>query len=347
MLGLAFTSLAGASSGSFPPPGRIVYTVAEQSPGVSPYTLFTARTDGTGVTQLTSPGPRGDIQARWSPDGKQVAFTRVEADGVYSSIWIVSADGTEAHLIAAGGYAEHPKWSPDGRWVAYQVQNAFGTGGGRDDTTYELWIVRPDGSGDRPLDASAENASSQPFIGNGNGWAWSPDGKRIAFVYNADPDADLEKHVVAVLNIATGDKRVLTSGSYPVWSPDGKSLVVTDRCRLWLVPAKGGTRTALTPRVKDADQWQCQSDLAWSPDGRWIAWTANDGSRLSVVNPRVRRETRVYPIRAAAVRWPRDCRRLFFYQRPDRDSVGWIVHGARGIPRFADLPARTYADWHC
>ena len=101
---------------------------------------------------------------------------------------------------------------------------AFGTGGGRDDTTYDLWIVRPDGSGDSALDAGAVYGSSEEFIGNGNGWAWSPDSKQIAFVYNDKPvESDLDGHVVAVLNIATGDKRVLTTGSYPVWSPNGKA----------------------------------------------------------------------------------------------------------------------------
>ncbi len=348
MFGLVLTALAAASSGSFPPPGKVVYTVATPSPGVAPYTLFTARTDGTGVTQLTSPGPRRDFEARWSPDGQRVAFTRVEPDGVYSTIWVVNADGSEAHLVGEGGYAEHAQWSPDGRWIAYQVQGAFGTGGGRDDTTYDLWIVRPDGSGDRALDAGAAYGSSEPFIGYGNGWAWSPDSKQIAFVYNDEPvESDLGGHVVAVLNIATGNKRMRTTGSYPVWSPDGKSLVVTDRCRLWLMPVKGGKRTPLTPRTKN--NYECQSDLAWSPDGRSIAWTEGDANALwfSVVTPEGRHESRVRPISAAAVRWPRDCQRLFFYQSRYVGRVGWIVHGARGAPRFARPPARTYADWHC
>ena len=166
-LGFHFAGRCGV--GSFPPPGKIAYTVATPSSGVAPYTLFTARTDGTGVTRLTSPGLRRDIEARWSPDGERVAFTRVEPDGVYSTIWVVNADGSEAHLVGENGYAEHPQSSPDGRWIAYQAQGAFGTGGGRDDTTYDLWIVRPDGSGDRALDAGAMYGSQSRSSGTATG----------------------------------------------------------------------------------------------------------------------------------------------------------------------------------
>ena len=272
------------------------------------------------------------------------------------------------HPVSEGpSYAEHPaQWSPDGRWIAYQEQTAWGSGGARDDTSYELWIVRPDGSGERALDAGAVYGSSEEFIGNGNGWAWSPDSKQIAFVYNDKPvESDLESHVVAVLNIATGSKRVLTTGFYPAWSPDGKQIAVANRCRLWLVPAKGGKRTALTPRSKN----RCDSDLAWSPDRRWIASTATFATNqeeweesLYTTSPNGKRRSReALLIRPGSVRWPSNCGRLFFYRSlsmvtlsdpsdPNSDiiaSAGWIVHGPKGAPRFAVLPARKDADWHC
>ena len=57
---LGFASLAGASSGSFPPPGKMVYTAATPSSGDLSHALFTARTDGTGSVQITG-GPGWDI----------------------------------------------------------------------------------------------------------------------------------------------------------------------------------------------------------------------------------------------------------------------------------------------
>jgi Tol biopolymer transport system component len=352
ILTLAFVAIAGAASGSSPPPGKIVYSVATPDEGqLESHPLLTALSDGTGVTQITNRGPGWDVEARWSPDGARVAFTRVEPNGLGSTVWVVNADGAEPHPVSDGpSSAEHPRWSPDGGWIAFQDQSAFGTGGARDNTTYDLWIVRPDGSGLRGLDAAAAFGGSELFIGYGNAWSWSPDGKLIAYVDNdasGGGDEDEERATVVVLNVKTGRKHVLGSGSYPVWSPDGREVAFVDRCRLWLVPARGGKRMPLTPRTKGS----CHSDLAWSPDGRWIASTVTKAAggetvSLFVVTPDGKRPSRVRSIRAAAVRWPRDCEQLFFYEGHDVGWVGWIVHGAGGAPRFARLD-RRYADWRC
>ena len=225
----------------------------------------------------------------------------------------------------------------------------------RDDSGYELWIARPDGSGLRSLDVGGEFGDSEPLITYGNGWAWSPDSKRIAFVHAFVNDGE-DPLTINILNLATGGKRRLTIGTYPVWSPDGGRIAFVDRCRIWLIPAKGGKRKPITPRPTGN---KCISDLRWSPDGRWIAATASSGNGVDgdplVARSDGKRQYEARLIRPAAVRWPRDCTRLFFYPVPhlDLDVVpgGWIVHGPRGLPRFAPLPAGTYeesqVDWHC
>ena len=69
-------------------------------------------------------------------------------------------------------------------------------------------------------------------------------------------------------------------------SPDGQTLAIDALGRIWVLPAEGGTTTALTDPVGDARQ------PVWSPDGGRIAfqayWDGNyhiwavssDGSRL-------------------------------------------------------------------
>jgi TolB protein len=355
-------TVAGASAESFPPPGRIVYPAATPSLGRETGSLFAAAADGTGDRQITTNPSSWDVDARWSPDGTQVAFTRIGLGEVSSSVWVVNADGTNAHPVSGEvsqpvsgelSFAQHPKWSPDGRWIAFQQQTEIGPRGGPDDSGYHLWLVRPDGSGLKSLDAGA-NSCDSGFLGydNGNAWDWSPDSTHIAFTHqNQGRTCEPSPPAINVLDLDTGGTRRVTTGSYPVWSPDGTRLAFVNRRRIWLIPAKGGKRTPITPRPTEST---FPTDLDWSPDGRWIAASDSDTTVPLVTRPDGRYQHQALQIRPASVRWPRDCKHLFFYRMTPyaRHAMpGWIVHGPRGIPRFAPVTRRVFvgsqADWHC
>jgi TolB protein len=346
-------TVAGASPESFPPPGRIVYGAATPSLGADSRSLFTAAPDGTGARQITTNPSGWDVDARWSPDGTQVVFTRIGPGGFSSSVWVVNADGTNAHPVSGEpSFAQHPKWSPDGRWIAFQQQTGVGPRGFPDETGYALWLVRPDGSGLRSLDAGANSCDSGFFgYGNGNAWDWSPDSRRIAFTHqNAARTCDQRPPTIDVLDLITGGKRRLTTGSYPAWSPDGTRLALVDRCRIWLISATGDRRHPIMSRPRD----DCLADLDWSPDGRWIAATTSSQSFPLVATSDGKRQHHARLIPAAAVRWPPDCKWLFLYRMPPDNAAagwGWIVHGPKGVPRLAPVPARaivgSQADWRC
>ncbi len=134
-------------------------------------------------------------------------------------------------------------------------------------------------------------------------WKWvydpqiSPDGKQIAYVVKSvDQDAGEYRHAIWVVPAdgTIGDARRFTYGPKndhsPRWSPDGKWLAfVSDRegpagkdkkeekekgrgkPQIWLMPADGGEAHQLTYMKHGA------SDPVWSPDGRYLAFTAQTG----------------------------------------------------------------------
>jgi len=163
-------SVTGRSPALSPDGKRIVYSV-------DPYPvarLMVAELDGTHLLQLTD-GSSPVWLGRWSPDGKQIAFTWREKSGA-SDVWVMNADGTErrqiSHIPAAEGHVEWPAWSPDGRRFAVQVGRYS-----KQENTAHIWIV----------DAAAGTArklavQDQPYLDETP--SWFPDGKRIAFQSN-------------------------------------------------------------------------------------------------------------------------------------------------------------------
>ena len=193
-------------------------------------TIVKLRPDGTGERAIV---PNGEAPF-WSPDGRAIAFTRIEPDGE-AAVYVATAEGRSLKRIVSGrGFS----WSPDGTTIAF-----YATGGG-------VYGVTPKGTNRRRLLSS-----------NAYGATWSPDGGRLAFtdccvssgsalvVSGADGS---NARVVTEMRAASATSRSIT------WSPDGTLLAfgarafdstvdsgVTDG--VYVVPATGGTPKNLTP----------------------------------------------------------------------------------------------------
>jgi TolB protein len=110
----------------------------------------------------------------WSPDGKQVAFTR--RDDNWLNVWIMSADGSGpkqvSHVSHGEGNAQFPAWSPDGKRLVLQV-----SGGSKDKAIAHIWMIDlASGSAQKLGSHDAAYLDETP--------SWFPDGKRIAFQSN-------------------------------------------------------------------------------------------------------------------------------------------------------------------
>ncbi len=106
--------------------------------------------------------------------------------------------------------------------------------------------------------------------------AFSPDGGRLAFVWNGEKG---DNYDVYVKELPTGTPLRLTTNPdaevNPCWSPDGQELAfvryVDSKREIYVIPATGGTERLLhTAGMGPPDP---SSPLAWSPDGAWLAFS--------------------------------------------------------------------------
>ena len=171
-----------------------------------------------------------------SPDGSRIAY------GSDRSIMVSSRNGTEARTIAAGF---QPAWSPDGQRIAFHKLNVDG-----------LWLVNPDGSGERRLTTNRDRDA-----------AWSPDGRKLA---TTRWSSSLGRWSVTVMEADGTGAQTLADGYQPTWSPDSESIAYTRHDRadeeLRVIRADGtGDRSVTDNLVNDYSP-------DWSPDGSRIAF---------------------------------------------------------------------------
>jgi TolB protein len=236
--------------------------------------------DGSGATQLTSGLTSLWSPLSWSPDGSRLAITRGPAnfpnDREDIDIYLVSADGSGAVSVIQNPQSDFaPQWSPDGSRIAFT---------GLRSANNALYAINPDGTGLTTLGwEGGRDAGS---------YAWSPDGSRVAyFSVSRLRDDDYRDEVRVVGADSSNEKTILAleRPEQPVyfdlaWSPDGTRLIFTsthegsaDGSRqvymMW-VDGSGLTRITNGPEDHTAPHW--------SPDGKWLAFTANQGRAKNI-----------------------------------------------------------------
>jgi dipeptidyl aminopeptidase/acylaminoacyl peptidase len=196
---------------------------------------------------------RAVAEVALSPDGAHVAYgvTTHEAPGRPGrQLFVMTRAGGRSVRLGGTDHASSPAWSPDGALIAFR-----GTAGGR----RGLVVSRPDGTGLRFL-AEMEGTNS-PLTFEGRAIAWSPDGRRLAFV-SATPGPETA--------LATGDPVVITRYLYKPDAGEGLTRFNDNRRRhIFLVDVAGGPARALTSGDRE------EHSIDFSPDGREIAFVSN------------------------------------------------------------------------
>ena len=189
--------------------------------------LYTLPAAGGELKPLTD-GMAWDYQARYSPDGRFIAF--ISDRNGNDNIWIMNADGTGARAVTKEKKFNFgsPAWSPDGQYVAARRWGAYPLDSYLRRT--ELWLFhREGGSGVQLTKGEGKTARV-------SGAVFSPDGKYIYFsamTGRFNYNAELGRWQVNRLNRESGQVDVITSeyggGLRPALTPDGKSLLYASR----------------------------------------------------------------------------------------------------------------------
>jgi dipeptidyl aminopeptidase/acylaminoacyl peptidase len=190
-----------------------------------------------------------------SPDGSQVAFTRVtineEKNEYETSLWVTAASGSgEPRRLTSSTRDSSPRWSPDGKTIAF-VRATEKDGKPQPS---QIYVLQLDGGDARALTEIARGASAP---------VWSPDGSRIAFSSTTKDD-----DIVPPLPPDT-DVRVITSA---VYRANGSGWNEADRpSHIWVIAVRPGQVTA--PRQLTTGKYS-EAGQAWSPDGSKIYFTS-------------------------------------------------------------------------
>ncbi len=273
------------------------------------------------LTTLSSPA--------MSPDGRTVAFTVTtvdeEANRRHAEVWMVeTAGGEPLRLTAPGTESSNPRWSPDGRLLFFSSRRPGGEGG--------TWALRMEGPRGEAFQPEAWPSGSMPA-----------DGSFAVFTQGGDDESDEE-----------GDEETaeapdpfgrMPATARPPWTSvtepvaparfDGRHIVdfpykrngtgfianpreerTPDPSQIWTqVPGDESSKRQIT------DTPYSHRGATVSPDGRWIAFTADARLRPDAVVQAERDSLALLPYLAE-----RD-------EAPRNDADIFVIGVAGGEPR--------------
>ena len=306
------------------PDGRqVVFTrrVYDPNANKSFTNLWVVPIEGGEPRRLTS-AKASDTSPRWSPDGRTIAFVSDRSGSM--QVWMIDPAGGEARQATSLPVdVDNVEWSPDGSRLAFSAEvypdcPGLACTAERDKEKsdspvkarvytrlmFRHWDAWDEGkrnhllvwplAGGEPVDVmkGADGDSPTRPFGGSEEFAWSSDGKSIAFTAKMAKNAAWSTDNNVYLAAADGSGFLCltcaneATDTQPAFSPDGRTIAYlamsrpgfeADRQRVMLYDVASGKSRPLT------EGWDRSADsLAWSADGKRLFVTAEDTARRKI-----------------------------------------------------------------
>lgn len=254
--------------------------------------IYTMPMSGGTATQLTS-DIAWQMQPRFSPDGKHIAFTSDQGGG--DNIWVMDLNGENQSAVTNETFRllNSPAWSPDGDFLVarkhFTASRSLGAG--------EVWLYHKAGGKGVQL---TKRENDQKDLGEP---MFSPDGRYVYFSHDATPGKTFHYSKDSVAGIykikrydrETGEIETIIDGMggaiRPTPSPDGKTLAYIKRddfqTSLYLYDLSTGEHTQVYDKLERDMQetWAIHGvypTIAWTPDNKELVFWA--GGKIQSVD---------------------------------------------------------------
>jgi TolB protein len=144
-----------------------------------------------------------DLNARYSPDGSEIAFAGFNRDGVRGAVYVMDADGSDIRRVTGphlGAFG--PDWSPDGSTLAMSTHCC-------ERASAAIASIGPYGGNLTTLTDPGESLDFSP--------SWAPEGDAIIFERDAPDFSRFDTWIMAP--DGSGATLLKRNAGEAVWGP--------------------------------------------------------------------------------------------------------------------------------